>query len=99
MRDKNEVTLVLPEPALPAGAVAVATGYRVVMLDTSFPFDVIGVLAACSQALAEAGIPIMAYSSYATDTFLFQERDYERAVAILERIPFGSGSDSGARAQ
>lgn len=88
IRDKNEVTLVLPEEAVPAEAEKVTGGYRVVMLDTSFAFDVVGVLARCSQELAAAGIPIMAYSSYLTDIFLFQERHADQACAILEGLSF-----------
>lgn len=51
IRDRNEVTLVLPEAHVPAGAAAVAAGYRVIMLEAQFAFDAIGVLARCSAAL------------------------------------------------
>lgn len=83
IRDKNEVTLVLPETFIPASYAKVTKGYRIVMLDTDFPFDVIGVLAACSSALAQAGIPVMAYSSYKTDIFMFQAAHFEQACTIL----------------
>lgn len=88
IRDKNEVTVVLRDDHLPANPCKVVGGYRIVMLDTEFPFDVIGVLAKCSAALAQAGIPIMAYSSYKTDVFMFQETHFDRACAILEGLEF-----------
>jgi|GEM_PF-4588344 len=88
MRDKNEITLVTREDLVPAEAVQVAQGYRVIMLDSSFAFDVVGVLARCSRALADHGIPIMAYSSYLTDIFLIQERHFEQAWAVLGGLSF-----------
>lgn len=86
IRDKNEITVVLPADRAPACARRIAGGYRVVMLDTEFPFDVIGILAKCSVALAEVGIPIMAYSSYQTDVFMFKEMHFEQACAILKGL-------------
>ncbi len=89
--DKNEITLVTLEDLVPAEAVQVARGYRVIMLDTSFAFDVVGVLARCSGALADASIPIMAYSSYLTDIFLIQEIYFETACEILTGLTFRGG--------
>lgn len=58
IRDKREVTLVLPEAYAPANATRTASGYRVAILDTAFALDAIGILAKCSAALAQVGIPI-----------------------------------------
>ena len=88
MRDRNETTLVLPETQVPAGALRAEAGYRVIMLDDQFPFDVVGVLARCSTALAAAGIPILAYSSYKTDSFLIKQERVEEARRLLEELTF-----------
>ncbi|MGQ9498215.1 MAG: ACT domain-containing protein [Desulfotomaculales bacterium] len=88
IRDKHEVTLVLPEAYAPANATRTASGYRVAMLDTAFALDAIGILAKCSAAMAQVGIPIMVYSGYTTDTFVFHEKYFDRACAILEALTF-----------
>ncbi|HEY3366796.1 MAG TPA: ACT domain-containing protein [Symbiobacteriaceae bacterium] len=88
IRDKNEITLIMPEDLVPPRHSQVTKGYRIVMLDTEFAFDVVGVLAACSAALAQAGIPIMAYSSYKTDVFMIQDEHFAQACAMLAGLQF-----------
>lgn len=88
IRDKNETTLIVREDLVPTHPTRAAGSYRVVMLDTEFAFDVVGVLAKCSATLAQAGIPVMAYSSYKTDIFMFQERHFDQACGILEGLEF-----------
>lgn len=83
IRDKNELTLILPEEAVQDDADGVVRGYRLLMLDAEFPLHAVGVLARCTTRLAAAGIAVMAYSSYRTDLFLIQERHAEAAVEIL----------------
>ena len=61
----------------------VASGWRALTLDAVFPFDTVGVLAAASHALAELGIPIMAFSSHDTDHFLVPAEAIGRALAAL----------------
>lgn len=87
VRDKNEVTLVVPDSHVPAGAACVERGFRAVMLDTCFALETVGVLARCSRALADAGIPVMAYSSHTTDVFLVRDEHFERACTVLEALP------------
>lgn len=46
-------------------------------------FDVIGVIAAISQTLAAADIPILAVSTYDTDYFLISQKNVSSATAAL----------------
>lgn len=66
--------MVVLENDIPSGFIRAMKGYRVVMLDTEFGLDAIGISAKCSATLAEAGIPVMTYSSYKTDIFLGSRR-------------------------
>lgn len=89
IRDKDELTLILPEDAVPAGVAEVVRGYRLVMLDERFPFDAVGVLARCTTRLAAAGIPVLAYSSFKTDLFLIPDKEAAAAVDILSFMELG----------
>lgn len=86
IRDKNELTIVVHEANVPETSARVQGGYRVVMLDSEFEFDVVGVMAKCATALAEAGIPILTYSSYTTDIFIVQEKSLEKVCTILQHL-------------
>jgi len=82
----GEVSLIAPAPVLEAFAEltqSVSTGWRALTLETVFPLDTVGVLAAVSRALAEIGIPVMAFSSHDTDHFLVPAESLGRALAAL----------------
>jgi len=49
------------------------------------PLDLIGILAAIADPLADAGLSIFAISTYDTDYVLVKAQDLEAAVAVLER--------------
>jgi hypothetical protein len=91
IRDKNELTIVMLEANVPETSAYVQGGYRVVMLDSEFKFDVVGVMAKCATALAEAGIPILTYSSYTTDIFIVQEKSLGKVCDILQHLELTNG--------
>ncbi len=84
----DEVSLLAPERILhdlrPPGE-EVSTGWRCLTLDAVLPLDTVGVLAAASRALAEVGVPLMTFSSHATDHFLVPGRLLGRALAALNQ--------------
>lgn len=85
----GEISLLAPEAvvdALPETAAEVSRGWRALTLDTVFPLETTGVLAAVSRTLAEVGIPVMTFSSFATDHFLVAGSQVERALAALNQI-------------
>lgn len=84
----HEISLLAPASVVEAVAthvLHVAPGWRAFTLDTVFAPGVVGVLARLSRALAETGIPLMAFSSHDTDHFLVPERQLGRALAALNQ--------------
>jgi hypothetical protein len=51
----------------------------------AFDFDVVGVLARLSGALAAAGVPLLACSTFDTDYLLVHAPDRDRAADALRR--------------
>lgn len=85
----GEVTVVAPEGALDAlasTAVRRSNGWRALTLAGDFPLDAVGVLAALTRALAEARVPIMAFSSFGTDHLLVPEGQLGQALAALAQV-------------
>ena len=54
------------------------------MIDGPFEFDEIGVLAAITTPLAQAGISLLTISTFDTDYILIQQDTYNQAVKVLE---------------
>jgi len=58
--------------------------YRAFRVRGPLPLDLIGILAAMADPLAEAGLGIFAISTYDTDYVLVKARDLDVALAALE---------------
>src|SRR5512132_3714284 len=58
--------------------------YRALRVRGPLPLDLIGILAAMADPLAEAGLGIFATSTYDTDYVLVKARDLDVALAALE---------------
>ena len=58
--------------------------YRAFRVRGPLPLDLIGILAAIADPLAEAGLGIFAISTFDTDYVLVKSRDLAAAVAALE---------------
>jgi hypothetical protein len=89
--DKDEITLIVAQDLL-AGLSErlprfhVAEGYRLITFDLPLDHGLVGFLAVISRALAEAGIPLMAYSAYERDHLLIQADHYERALQVVQTL-------------
>ncbi len=87
--DKDEVTLVTSVELLGIAArrfAGVEVGnviYRLITLDVVFSLEIVGVLARLTPALAAAGIPILALSSFSRDHFLVPEDRAAEALRVL----------------
>jgi len=82
----GEVSVLAPETVVDALGDAVTRhdrGWRALTFDAEFPLATVGLLAAATRVLAEVGVPVMAFSSHATDHLLVPERHVERALAAL----------------
>lgn len=85
MRDEREVTALLRESALSSAPPPRNSqrGWVLLTLDLPMEWDVTGVLAAVSGALAGAGIPIGAVTAYARDHVLVPADRLDAALAAL----------------
>ncbi len=63
----------------------VETGWRCIGVKGPLPFDCVGVLAALSVPLAEAGIGIFVVSTFDTDYLLVKDHQLEFACAVLQQ--------------
>ena len=87
--DKDEVTLLLAEDdwkaynrRLPDHT---TTGpYRLITFDLELDPDLIGFMALIARILAEAGVPILAFSAYARDHIFVQADQFQTAWDALE---------------
>ncbi|MFZ0995407.1 MAG: ACT domain-containing protein [Candidatus Dormiibacterota bacterium] len=82
-RSPGELSIICEESLVPPG---VAHGGRWTALRVEGPLDheLIGVLAALAEPLANAHIPIFAISTHDTDWVLVPEHQLEQAVAALQ---------------
>ncbi|HEX5494570.1 MAG TPA: ACT domain-containing protein [Mycobacteriales bacterium] len=81
-RTSDELSVVCPaELAVPAELTE--TGWRLLTVAGPFEFTLTGIMAALSGALAAAGVPLFAMSTYDTDHLLVKDDDLVRAVHAL----------------
>jgi uncharacterized protein len=81
-RTPDELSVVCPaELAVPAEQVA--DGWRLLTVRGPFEFTLTGIMAALSGALAAAGVPLFALSTFDTDHLLVKDDDLARAVHAL----------------
>jgi hypothetical protein len=88
--DKDEVTLVMVAEIFAdyAGRLPdhkAEAGWRLITLDEVMGFTELGVLAALSRKLAEAGIPLLAFSAYHRDHLLVPTAKFDRAWEALHQ--------------
>jgi len=87
IRDEKEITCVIDEKkASGRNYSGFDGGWRRLTFDMVLPFDLVGFFAYLTAALAAAGIPIFALSSYSTDHFFVKDHDLEKAVKTLEGL-------------
>jgi NAD+ diphosphatase len=83
-RTAGELSIVCPQEAVPAGVTA-RRGYAALRVEGPLDHALVGVLAELTAALADAGVPVFAVSTYDTDYLLVPEADLDRALAALPR--------------
>ena len=87
-RDPHEVTLLLDDIDLGTmqhalRAARVERGFRLLTFDTVMDFSVVGFLASVAEILTEAGVSIVALSSFSRDHILVKQDDLARALKAL----------------
>ena len=93
IHDPVEITLVLEVSAWEKIAAEhlsakVGRGYRAIRLSQDFPLETVGVMAKLTGALVQAGVSIMAYSTYKTDVVLVRSWELTQAVGVLWDLRF-----------
>src|SRR5262249_39354445 len=78
----DELSIVCRQEAVPAGVVHEGD-WRCLRVAGAMPFTLVGVLAALTTPLADAGISLFAVSTFDTDYLLVKVEDLERAKAAL----------------
>lgn len=82
-RTDDELSLVCLESRAPKQG-QVERGWRCLAVEGPLDFNEVGVFAALTQPLAEAGVGIFAISTYDTDYLLVKEELLEQAIRSLE---------------
>lgn len=83
-RTPEELSITAVQDLVPAG-VRCECDYRALRVRGTLPLDLIGVLAAIAEPLAQAGLTIFAISTFETDYVLVRAVDLEIAARALER--------------
>jgi hypothetical protein len=83
-RTPAELSLVCLQQGVPEG-VPCERGWRYLAVEGPLAFDVSGILASLTGALALNNISVFAISTFDTDYLLVRETDAERAVELLSR--------------
>lgn len=81
-RTPDELSVVAPAGAA-IQADQVARGWRLLTVRGPFEFTLTGIMAALSGALAAAGVPLFALSTFDTDHLLVKDDDLARALVAL----------------
>jgi hypothetical protein len=83
-RTAHELSILCPAGAVPA-AVPCEAGWRAFTVEGKLEFSAVGVLSAILNPLAEAGISILALSTFDTDYVLVRVPMIEAARAVLRQ--------------
>ena len=91
-RTAEELSIVCPTEWVPDGVEA-ERGWRGLKVEGPLDFGEVGILLSLAKPLADVGVSIFALSTYDTDYLLLWEKDFDRAIEVLERaghkIEFG----------
>jgi hypothetical protein len=93
IHDPVEITMILEverwEKIAPEHPDATAQrGYRAIRLSQDFPLETVGVMAKLTGALAQAGVSIMAYSTFKTDVVIVRNWELSQALGVLWDLRF-----------
>lgn len=86
-RTATELSIVAPSAGVPATVLA-ERDFRVIEVVGPVPFSVIGLMAAITRPLAEAGVSVFTLATYDTDYVLVREAALEAAVRVLSAAGF-----------
>jgi hypothetical protein len=83
-RTTEELSITAVQRAVPTD-LPCERDYRAIRVRGPLPLNLIGIVAAIADPLAEVGLSIFAISTYDTDYVLIKARDLDAALGALER--------------
>ena len=92
-RTADELSVIVPEIRVPP-EVKCEKRFRVIKVRGPLEFNAVGILASLAGPLAEAGVSIIAISTYLTDYILVRQKDLQRAVRKLQSVGHTITSES-----
>ena len=87
IQTRTEISVVCAERFVPP-EVKAERGWRAIQAQGPLDFTMVGMLAAISTPLAQAGVSIYALSTYETDFVLVKEEALDRAIHALSQAGF-----------
>ncbi len=81
-RTAEELSIICEAQLIP-GDIISDTGWRVIKLEGPFDFSLIGIMLSVTTPLAEAGVSILAFSTYDTDYILVKEANLANTINAL----------------
>ncbi len=92
----HEITLLLPQErwlqVQPVFMDPAATlDFRVVTLESNVPLEQVGYIAAVTEALARADVPVAVLSAFSCDHLLVRDADLGRCLSVLQRAGAAAG--------
>jgi uncharacterized protein len=85
-REEEGLTLVLPEADAASLGLMASAVYRQITLGVYTDLDAVGLTAAVSSTLAEAGISCNVVAAFHHDHLFVPEKDAQRALELLNRL-------------
>ena len=87
VRSRDELSVLVPE-SVALDSSRMETGWRGMMVEGPLEFEEVGVLAGLSCALADAGIAILAMSSFETDYLFIKSGQLDRGISALAQAGY-----------
>ena len=85
-RTDEEISLLCRTEKTPKETLKREDGWRGFRVCGTLDFSLVGIMARISGALAEAGIPLFAISTYNTDYIFVKEEQFEQAMERVEAL-------------
>jgi hypothetical protein len=86
-RTADELSVVCSQDSVPDG-IHCERDWRCLRVAGAMPFSIIGVVAALTTALAEAGISVFVVSTFDTDYLLVKQKDWAKSLDVLRRAGY-----------
>jgi len=87
-KTEEEISLVCMTEALPERLLEREDGWKAFRIQGVLDFSLIGILSKISTILAENEIGIFVVSTYNTDYVLVKEKNFEKALNLLEKAGY-----------